>query len=370
VNPRLRVGLLFGGASVEHEVSLVSARGVASAIDPARFETVALGVTGNGRWLAPAESARVLVSDAKRVESSEADGARLVVDPAFGGLIQIGPAAETQAVPVDVVFSVVHGWGGEDGRIQGLLELAGIPCVGAGVLGSAVGMDKQVAKALFEERGLPVGPWRSVRRGRWLSDRRDETARLVEALGLPLFVKPANGGSSVGISKVRTAGELPAALDLAFAHDRKVVVERGLNAREIECAVLGNDDPEASVPGEIVPSGEFYDYAAKYEDGTSTLLIPAPLAREVADEIRALAIAAFDTLDLSGMARVDFFMEKETGRILLNEVNTLPGFTPISMYPKLWEATGRSYRELLSRLIDLAREHSIDERERVSRRGV
>lgn len=355
---------------MEHEVSLLSARGVASALDPARFETVALGVSGDGRWLAPAESARVLFSDAKRVEAPESGGARLVVDPAYGGLIKIASGADAQPVPVDVVFSVVHGWGGEDGRIQGLLELAGVPCVGAGVLGSAVGMDKQVAKALFQERGLPVGPWRSMRRGHWLQDRLGETARLVEALGLPLFVKPANGGSSVGISKVRSAEDLPAALVLAFAHDRKVVVELGLNAREIECAVLGNDSPEASIPGEIVPSGEFYDYASKYEDGTSTLLIPAPLAPEVSDRIRALAIAAFDALDLSGMARVDFFLEKETGRVLVNEVNTLPGFTPISMYPKLWEATGLSYRELLTRLIDLARERSVQERERATRREV
>lgn len=370
MSDRLRVGLLFGGASVEHEVSLVSARGVASAIDPARFETVPLGITGTGRWLPPAESARVLFSDVKRVEAADVGGASLVVDPAFGGLFKIAPGAEAHAVPVDVVFSVVHGWGGEDGRIQGLLDLAGIPCVGAGVLGSAVGMDKQVAKALFQERGLPVGPWRSMRRSDWLRDRRGEAARLVAALGLPLFVKPANGGSSVGISKVRSAEDLPSAMDLAFAHDRKVVVESGLNAREIECAVMGNESPEASIPGEIVPSGEFYDYASKYEDGTSTLLIPAPLAPGAAEEIRALAIAAFQALDLAGMARVDFFVEKEGGRVFLNEVNTLPGFTPISMYPKLWEATGRSYRELLSRLIDLARERSIDERERVSRRGV
>jgi len=353
---------------VEHEVSVVSARGVAFALDPARFETVPIGISGNGRWLPPAESARVLSSEAKRVEALDAGGARLVVDPAFGGLIKITPGAETQAVPVDVVFSVVHGWGGEDGRIQGLLDLAGVPCVGAGVLGSAVGMDKQVAKALFQERGLPVGPWRSMRRGEWLRDRQGEAARLVAELGLPLFVKPANGGSSVGISKVRNLGELPVAMELAFAHDRKVVVESGLNAREIECAVLGNESPEASIPGEIVPSGEFYDYASKYEGGTSTLLIPAPLAPGAADEIRALAIAAFQALDLAGMARVDFFVEKEGGRVFLNEVNTLPGFTPISMYPKLWEATGLSYRELLSRLIDLARERSVYERERATRR--
>jgi D-alanine-D-alanine ligase len=353
---------------VEHEVSVVSARGVAAAIDPDRFETVPLGICGNGRWLGPAESARVLRSNAKRVEAGDSDGSRVVVDPGFGGLLMATPGSDATPVPIDVVFSVVHGWGGEDGRIQGLLELAGIPCVGAGVLGSAVGMDKQVAKALFAERGLPVGPWCSVRRGAWVRDRKAEEARLVSALGLPLFVKPANGGSSVGISKVRTAAELPAAMELAFSLDGKIVVEKGLEAREVECAVLGNDDPQASIPGEIVPSGEFYDYASKYENGNSKLMIPAPLAAGAADEIRALAIRAFQALELSGMARVDFFVEKETGRVFLNEVNTLPGFTPISMYPKLWEATGLSYRELLTRLIDLARERGVQERERARRR--
>ena len=201
MSARLRVGLLFGGASVEHEVSLVSARGVLGAIDPARFETVALGISGDGRWLAPAESARVLASNAKRVPAGKGGGARLVVDPGFGGLVEIAPGVDAQPVALDVVFSVVHGWGGEDGRIQGLLELAGVPCVGAGVLGSAVGMDKQVAKALFQERGLPVGPWRPLQRSAWMRDPDGEEARLVAVLGLPLFAKPANGGSSVGISK-------------------------------------------------------------------------------------------------------------------------------------------------------------------------
>jgi D-alanine-D-alanine ligase len=231
-------------------------------------------------------------------------------------------------------------------------------------------MDKQVAKALFQERGLPVGPWRSIRRCEWSRGGAREETRLVESLGLPLFVKPANGGSSVGISKVRAATELPRALELAFAHDDKVVVETGLSVREIECAVLGNDEPAASVPGEIVPSGDFYDYAAKYEDGSSRLLIPAPLSHGVSDAVRALAIDAFRALELCGMARIDFFLEKETDRILLNEVNTLPGFTPISMYPKLWEATGLSYRGLLTRLIELALERSDANRRRVTQREV
>lgn len=367
---KLRVGLLFGGASVEHEVSVISARGVAQALDADRFELVPLAIAGDGSWLAPADSGRLLRSSAKRIAPVEARGTRVLVDPGFKGLVAVTHGGEKSAVPVDVIFSVVHGWGGEDGRIQGLLELAGLPCVGAGVLGSAVGMDKQVAKALFQEKGLPVGPWRALRRGEWLADRPGEARRLLDALALPVFVKPANGGSSVGITKVKTAGDLPAALDTAFALDAKVVVEAGLAVREIECAVLGNEKPEASILGEIVPSGEFYDYAAKYEDGTSGLLIPAPLPPAVTASIRTLAVDAFRALDLAGMARVDFFVEKGTDRVLLNEVNTLPGFTPISMYPKLWEATGRTYRDLLTRLIELARERFDRERDRVVLREV
>lgn len=368
MSKRARVGLLFGGVSVEHEVSVVSARGVAAALDPARFEIVPIAIAGDGAWLEPEESARILSSQAKRVDA-RSERVRLSVDPGGGGILKLARDSEAQRIPLDAVFSVVHGWGGEDGRIQGLLELAGIPCVGASVLGSAAGMDKQVAKALFEQRGLPVGPWRPLLKHDWLSDRAGSEARLVDALGLPIFVKPANGGSSVGISKARRASELSAALELAFSHDRKVVAEQGLDAREIECAVLGNDDPKASVLGEIVPSGEFYDYAAKYEDGTSTLRIPAPLPPALAESIRTQAIAAFHALDLAGMARVDFFVEKGTERVFVNEVNTLPGFTPISMYPKLWEATGLAYRELLTRLIELARERAEEVRHRVSRRG-
>jgi D-alanine-D-alanine ligase len=371
VSGRVRVGLLFGGSSVEHEVSVVSARGVAKALDPDRFETFPLAIATDGQWLAPIDSKRLLEGDAKTVRSGVARGGRLVIDPGVtGGLIHLGSTGGSLPVAIDVVFSVVHGWGGEDGRIQGLLDLAGIPYVGAGVLGSAVGMDKQVAKALFQERGLPVGPWRSIRRGEWDADRAGAERRLVDALKLPVFVKPANGGSSVGISKVKAAADLGNALEIAFALDAKVVVEAGLPVREIECAVLGNESPEASVLGEIVPSGEFYDYAAKYEDGTSGLLIPAPVPAGVAQKIRAYAIEAFQALDLSGMARVDFFLEKQTDRVFVNEVNTLPGFTPISMYPKLWEATGLTYRGLLTRLIDLARERFDIERNRATVREV
>ncbi|HEX4823459.1 MAG TPA: D-alanine--D-alanine ligase family protein [Candidatus Polarisedimenticolaceae bacterium] len=366
MTPRARVGLLFGGASVEHEVSVVSARGVAGALDPARYDVVPVAIAEDGRWLAPAASAAILASGASR---AQADGdAGLVVDPGAGGLLATANGHAPSRLQLDVIFSVVHGWGGEDGRIQGLLDLAGIPCVGSGVLGSAVGMDKQVAKALFQERGLPVGPWRSLLRSAWSADRETEERRLAEALGFPMFVKPANGGSSVGISKVRDAKALPEALEAGFEHDRKVVVEKGLDVREIECAVLGNDRTEVSICGEIVPAGEFYDYASKYQDGSSRLLIPAPLAPEIGERIRALAQEAFGALDLAGMARVDFFLERGSDRILINEVNTLPGFTPISMYPKLWEASGLSYRDLLTKLIDLARARHAEERMRRTRR--
>lgn len=362
MSPRRRIGLLFGGPSVEHEVSVVSARGVAGALDPGRFEVVPIGVTGEGRWLTPEASKEVLTSKASRVEGGGKD--RLLIDPAAGLVRETG-----ERIALDAVFSVVHGWGGEDGRFQGLFDVAGLPLVGPGVLGSAAGMDKQIAKALFQERGIPVGPWRALRRAAWESSRGTSERDLLDALGLPLFVKPANGGSSVGISKVREAGELGAALALAFAHDAKAVVERGLDAREIECAVLGNERPEVSVCGEIVPSREFYDYASKYEDGTSELHIPAPLPAETADRIRMLALRAFEALDLAGMARVDFFLERGTQAVFLNEVNTLPGFTPISMYPKLWEASGLGYAELLARLIDLAVERFEAERRRQVRRA-
>ena len=367
---RKRVGLLFGGASVEHEVSLVSARGVAAALDAARFERVCLAVDGDGRWLAPEAGEAVLRGGGARVEAPRPDsGARIVVDPGGGGLAVQAEGSSPRPVDVDVVFSVMHGWGGEDGRVQGVLELAGIPYVGAGVLGSAVGMDKRVARQLFEAHGLPVGPWLAVDRDTWRADPGEVRAAVAAATTWPVFVKPANGGSSVGITKVKDPSSLDAALDEAFRHDRTAVGEQGLDVREIEVAVLGNGVPEASVPGEIVPSGEFYDYAAKYLDGTSTLRIPAPIPAETAERARVLALEAFRALDLAGLARVDFFVEKGSGKLYVNEVNTLPGFTPISMYPKLWEATGLAYPRLLERLIDLALERAADERGRATRRG-
>ena len=368
---RLRVGLLFGGASVEHEVSVVSARGVASGLDPGRYRIVPLAVTGEGRWLSPERSRGVLEGGAARTDETEGgddDGARLVADPGGGGLLRVEADGTSSRVPIDVLFPVLHGWGGEDGRVQGLLDLAGIPCVGAGVLGSALGMDKVLAKSVFESRGLPVGPWRWIDCARFDLDPSGAAARIANEIGLPAFVKPSNGGSSVGVSRVEDRDGVRPALEAALALDRRAVVEAAIDAREIECAVLGNDDPEASVPGEILPSRAFYDYAAKFVDGTSRLVIPAPLDEATASTVRRIAIEAFRSLDLAGMARVDFFLERGSGRVLLNEVNTLPGFTGISMYPKLWEATGVPYPDLLDRLVRLALERAQVAGARTSRR--
>ena len=364
VKGRQRLGLLFGGASVEHEVSVVSARGVLAGLAPERYACIPIGVTGDGEWLTPELSEPLLRGSATRVEP--VPGPRLHAVPGRG-LVRVG---EGSALPVDldVLFSVVHGWGGEDGRYQGLLETIGLPYVGPGVLGSAAGMDKAVAKVLFAARGLPVAPWRVLERATWRREGEAALRPMAEALGYPLFVKPASGGSSVGISKVPSPSGLSAAVEEAMALDPKVVLERGLHAREIEVAVLGNDRPEASICGEVVPSREFYDYASKYLDGTSELRIPAPLPDRVASRVREMAITAFTALDLSGLARVDFFVEKEGEGVWINEVNTLPGFTPISMYPKLWEASGLAYGDLLDRLVQLALERARTDTRRVSRR--
>ena len=272
----------------------------------------------------------------------------------------MGPASGRESPEVDVIFPLLHGTFGEDGTVQGLLELAGVPYVGAGVLGSSVGMDKDVMKRLFRDARLPIVKWVLVLRGEWEQDPRQARTLIEKKIGYPLFVKPANLGSSVGISKVRNATEMAPAMDLAAGYDRKIVVERAVNAREIECAVLGNDHPEASVPGEVVPVNEFYDYEAKYLDTSSKTLIPAPLTETQTNEIRTLAIAAFKAVDCAGMARVDFLLDRRTGGLFVNEINTIPGFTPISMYPKLWEATGLSYPKLIDRLVELALERHQD----------
>ncbi len=364
-----RVALLFGGASVEHEVSVVSARGIFAALDKDRWDCVPIGVSGEGAWLAPELSRRVLVGDAARVDGvgDAASAARVLVDPGGGGLLVVDPSGSAAPLAIDVALPVVHGWGGEDGRMQGVLDLAGIPCVGSGVLGSAVAMDKDVAKSLCARAGITVGPWSAWSRDEYRRDPEETRRRVLACARFPLFVKPANGGSSVGVSRVAEPAGLAAAFDAAFACDRKVLVEDAIDGREIECAVLGNECPEASVPGEIIPSREFYDYAAKYIDATSRLLIPAPLDPQVDASVRQAAVAVFRALELSGLARIDFFVERGTQRVIFNEANSLPGFTPISMYPKLWEATGLGYRELLDRLLHLAIARGDEERLRRTR---
>ncbi|EKP94962.1 D-alanine--D-alanine ligase family protein [Thermaerobacter subterraneus] len=370
---RLRVGILFGGRSGEHEVSLMSARSVFEAMDRRRFEPVPIGITREGLWILP-HDAPGLLKAGRGVEPG--DGIPLAVVPGPQGsrllLLEAGGGAGSSAAggagedgapvqgrrlePLDVVFPVLHGTFGEDGTVQGLLELAGIPYVGAGVMASAVGMDKAVMKELFRARGLPVVPFLVVTAARWRREPAAVLDAIEQSLGYPCFTKPANLGSSVGITRCPDRVALEAGLAEAFAYDRKVVVERGVDARELEISVLGNDDPVASVPGEIRPRDAFYTYRAKYTEGGSELIVPAPLPPRVVEEMQRLAIAAFQAIDAAGLARVDFFLERATGRLLVNEINTIPGFTVLSMYPKLWEAAGLPYRDLITRLIELALE--------------
>ena len=342
--PKLRVGVLFGGRSVEHEVSLVSARAVIAALDPAKYDVVPIGISKQGQWLPPGPSQGMLTDG---TVSTEGELAMVATD-----------ASKTPFAGIDVAFPVTHGTLGEDGSLQGLLTHARIPFVGAEVLGSAVGMDKVMMKRVFRDAGLPVAPFLAVTRTEWEHDHTAICARVAAELDFPCFVKPANGGSSVGISKVHHTGELEQAVSLALRLDRKAVIEQGLTARELECAVLGNDAPQASVVGEIrpAPDHEFYDYHAKYFDDRTQLIIPAEVPAAVADEVRALAVRAFTAVDCSGLARVDFFWRTDTGEICINEINTLPGFTPMSMYPRMWQAAGLSYADLVDRLVELALE--------------
>ena len=346
---RLRVGVLFGGRSGEHEVSLASAASVIRGMDPDKYEAVPIGITKEGHWLIGASAQKMLpevLRSGQRV--------MMTADPTDAALVRLDGSGGGQRL--DVVFPVMHGTFGEDGTIQGLLDLAGLPFVGAGVLGSAIAMDKDVAKRLLQTEKIPVVPWITVRRADWEKNP-DEIQRAVEQnFRYPVFVKPATLGSSVGMTKVHSQEQLAPALNLAAEFAMKILVERAMVAREIEVSVLGNRDPEASVPGEIVPHREFYDYAAKYLEEGTQLIIPASLKRAQVKKIQALAVEAFRVLELSGMARVDFFLDKADGKIFLNEVNTIPGFTSISMYPKLWEASGIPFRELIDRLIALALE--------------
>lgn len=347
---------MFGGRSGEHEVSLKSAASVMSALDRARYEIVPIGITQQGKWLlgTPAGS---LTPEALAEVMNHGRAVTASAEPADGRLISLNsshPQGREAAPRLDVVFPVLHGTFGEDGTVQGFLELAGVPYVGAGVLGSAVGMDKDVMKRLFRDAGLPVTPWVAVLRREWKSEPSRVRKQVEKEIGYPAFVKPANLGSSVGISKVHRKQELGPAMDLAAKYDRKILVEQAIDAREIECAVLGNDEPRASVPGEIIPVNEFYDYDAKYVSEGSMLMIPARLSARKTRQVQELALRAFKAIEGAGMGRVDFLMDRKTGKLWVNEINTIPGFTSISMYPKLWEASGLSYSELLDRLIHLA----------------
>jgi len=358
----LKVGIIFGGRSGEHEVSLLSAQGVMNAIDRTRYELVPIGITKEGQWLASGDPLKALSSGAM----AESNPALLLAEPSDRGLMRLEDAEQERALTavqvsqLDVVFPILHGPYGEDGTVQGLLELAGIPYVGAGVAASAVGMDKVLFKDIMVAHQVPIVPYVVVLRKAWEREPEEVLARVEAEIGYDCFVKPANLGSSVGITKAHDRSELRAALDEAARYDRKLLIEEAIDAREIEVSVLGNDEPLASVPGEIVPCNEFYDYAAKYLDGESELLIPAPVPEETAGRIAQLAIKAYCAIDCAGMARVDFLLDRGTGELYLNEVNTLPGFTPISMYPKLWEASGLSYPELIDRLIQLALERHED----------
>lgn len=373
---RLRIGVVYGGRSGEHEVSLASAAAVMANLDRTRYDPVAIRIEKDGRWSLP-ERPPTAASAAEVIEQSRTDHARhlrasrevypiarpgedtlLAIDrtPARGDAdADLADTAIVRGLGLDLVFPVLHGPYGEDGTVQGLFELANLPYVGAGVLASAVGMDKAVMKVVFGARGLRVAPWMLVMRREWITDPADVVARVVDTLGLPVFVKPSNLGSSVGISKAKDVNGLREAIALAAEYDRKIVIEAAVpHAREIEVAVLGNDDVEASVAGEIIPSREFYDYEAKYIDAGSKLLIPAPLEPAAMDEVRQRAIEAFRAVDGAGLARVDFLLDGQSGEMFVNEVNTMPGFTTISMYAKLWAASGLDYPTLLDRLVALA----------------
>jgi D-alanine-D-alanine ligase len=406
---KLRVGILFGGRSGEHEVSLLSAASVVNAIDKSRYEVVPIGITKEGQWVT-AKHAEGLLHTGKPGQQKNSDreqrprelragdpdttpgaavltkGEAVIVPPVPGpnssnsmvpfqteGGTALSRRWTDRAISVDIIFPVLHGTFGEDGTIQGLLELANIPYVGAGVLGSAAGMDKDIMKQLFASAGLPIVKHVTVLRRDWESDGK-RAQRLIESkLKYPVFVKPANLGSSVGISKVHGRSELAPAMSMAAAYDRKIVIEEGVGgkkgkARELECSVLGNDDPIASLAGEVVPGKEFYDYAAKYLEEGSDLLIPAPLTKKQMKSVQEMAIQAFRAVDCAGLARVDFLMHPRTGKFYVNEINTMPGFTAISMYPKLWAASGITYPVLISRLIQLGLErHEEKQKNRYNR---
>lgn len=362
---KLRIGLVFGGRSGEHEVSLASARSVMANLDREKYDVVPIGITKEGSWLLGTEPAHLIAAEQSVGEEAD-DGTQttavtLTGDPRLRRLIPVqGGEKLRDNGALDVIFPVLHGTYGEDGTLQGLLEMANVPYVGCGVLGAALGMDKEKMKIVFQAIGLPNVDYLVYRRNEWERSPESIMDAIEQRLGYPCFVKPVNLGSSVGINKAHDRVELAHAMQVAAEYDRKIIIEHGINCRECECAVLGNDEPIVSVVGEVVASNEFYDYNAKYLDNQSQVIIPANIPQATAEEIRRQASKAFLALDLSGLARVDFFLEKESGQVYINEVNTLPGFTEISMYPKLWEASGLPYPQLLDRLIELAIERHED----------
>lgn len=369
---KLRIGLVFGGRSGEHEVSLASATSVIANLDREKYDVVPIGITREGSWLLGVEPQTLQAAQQpanQQGDSKRATAVTLTGDPRLRRLIPIEHDEQLHSNgSLDVIFPVLHGTYGEDGALQGLLDMANLPYVGCGVLGAALGMDKEKMKLIFHEVGLPIVDYLVFRRSSWEREPEPIIHTVEERLGYPCFVKPVNLGSSVGINKARSRESLLPAVQVAAQYDRKIIIERGINCRELECAVLGNDEALASVVGEIIASNEFYDYNAKYLDNKSQVIIPASIPQQTAEAVRRMAIQAFAALDLNGLARVDFFLEQVSGQLYINEVNTMPGFTQISMYPKLWEASALPFPQLLDRLIELAIERHADrQRTRTSR---
>ncbi|MGB7921830.1 MAG: D-alanine--D-alanine ligase family protein [Pyrinomonadaceae bacterium] len=368
MSKKLCVGVIFGGRSGEHEISVRSARSVVEALDRGKYEIVPIAITKEGKWLAPAEAARMLPEETRaRVSKAVVKGAgqavAIIPDPSQRGLVPLGASDGTgrqSPQPLDIVFPVLHGTYGEDGTVQGLLEMANVPYVGCGVLASSCGMDKVTMKSLFREAGLPLCDYTWFLRSEWERDGERVLRRVMRQIGFPCFVKPANLGSSVGISKATDKGSLVEAVELAARYDRKIIVEEGLDAREIECAVLGNDEPLASLPGEYVvyqEAAKFLNYTEKYSGtGHVEFVVPAPLSKTLTTRIQRMATRAYRALDCAGLARADFFLRRDTHELLVNELNTMPGLTDVSGYPKMWEATGLTFPRLLDRLIELALE--------------
>jgi D-alanine-D-alanine ligase len=358
LSKKIRVGVIFGGRSGEHEVSLRSAESIINAIDKSKYEVVPIGINKEGRWLVSAD-ARALLPQAVMASKKQQQVA-IIGDPTRKGLMRLGSKNGALAHHIDVVFPVLHGTYGEDGTLQGLLDMASVPYVGCGVLASATGMDKVVMKQLFAGAGLIVEDYEWFLRSSWEANPESIMRKVARKLGYPMFVKPANLGSSVGISKAANKEQLREAINDAARYDRRIIVEKAVTGREIEVSVLGNDHPMASLPGEIITGHDFYDYEDKYIDDTARTEVPARLPKKIIEKIQRDAITAFQAIDGSGLARADFFVENQTNRVIINEVNTMPGFTSISMYPKMWEASGISYSELIDRLIELAVERYND----------